>query len=488
VPIGAFHCDARPAAITVPITSPSTSPARGGRSRRRIEAGSELQQTVARRSGGASDTHSTSSTRGEHRTGTCCDDGSVADTNDNETDPGALPPPVELIDPDTSQVTAIGTDIEVEVQSDSGPTSVLPRGVLILLALAGGFVVIFGMRQIAGIIAPIFTALCLTVTVYPVRSMLIRKNWPGWLATLVLVLATMGALLSLVVGMIWALARFVSILPQYTTDMQSTIDSFKSWISGLGITQDQVQNMLSKIDTGQLVSWLGSLLGNVISSATVLVFIIALILFMGVDGAAFPARMEKVRSARGPVLGALTSFAKGTRKYFAVATIFGGIVAILDTIAITLFGIPGAVLWGILAFITNYIPNIGFIIGLIPVAIMALLTGGVATMVGIIVVYCLLNAVIQSVLQPKFVGDSVGLTTTVSFLSLIIWAYVLGPLGAILAVPMTLLAKALLVDVDPNTRWLQLFLGDQPVFDKPKAERTGRRRFIIRSRPRSADS
>ena len=159
----------------------------------------------------------------------------------------------------------------------------------------------------------------------------------------------------------------------------------------------------------------------------------------------------------------------GTRKYFAVATIFGGIVAVLDTIAIWSVGIPAPVLWGLLAFVTNYIPNIGFIIGLIPVALLALLTGGVSQMVLIIVVYCALNLVIQSVLQPKFVGDAVGLTTTVSFLSLIVWAYVLGPLGAILAVPATLLVKALLVDFDADSRWLQLFLGDQPNFDrKPK--------------------
>ena len=91
----------------------------------------------------------------------------------------------------------------------------------------------------------------------------------------------------------------------------------------------------------------------------------------------------------------------------------------------------------------------------------------------VIVVYCVLNFVIQSVLQPKFVGDAVGLTTTMSFLSLIIWAFLLGPLGAILAVPASLLFKAVLLDVDPDARWLQLFFGDEPAFTKkPKAKPT----------------
>ena len=92
----------------------------------------------------------------------------------------------------------------------------------------------------------------------------------------------------------------------------------------------------------------------------------------------------------------------------------------------------------------------------------------------------MLNFVIQSVLQPKFVGDAVGLTTTMSFLSLIVWAYILGPLGAILAIPASLLFKALLIDVDPDARWLQLFFGDEPVFkvkdpDRPKRKLIGRK-------------
>ena len=100
-------------------------------------------------------------------------------------------------------------------------------------------------------------------------------------------------------------------------------------------------------------------------------------------------------------------------------------------------------------------------------------------MITVIVVYCVLNFIIQSVLQPKFVGDAVGLTTTMSFLSLIVWAYLLGPIGAILAIPASLLVKALLVDVDPDAKWLQLFLGDEPVFkvkDPNRPKRFGKKK------------
>ena len=142
-------------------------------------------------------------------------------------------------------------------------------------------------------------------------------------------------------------------------------------------------------------------------------------------------------------------------------------------------GVPLAILWGVLAFITNYIPNIGFIFGLIPPAILALLTGGWPLLVTVIVVYCVLNVVIQSLIQPRFIGDSVGLSATVTFVALLFWAWVLGPLGALLAVPLTLLAKALLVDIDPGARWADALLrsdpGD-PEEDGDEERRRGRRR------------
>jgi AI-2 transport protein TqsA len=124
----------------------------------------------------------------------------------------------------------------------------------------------------------------------------------------------------------------------------------------------------------------------------------------------------------------------------------------------------------VLAFITNYIPNIGFIFGLIPPAILALLAGGWSLFVIVIVVYCLLNVIIQSFIQPRFIGDSVGLSATVTFVTLLFWAWVLGGLGALLAVPLTLLAKALLVDLDPGARWADALIRSEPGDPEPDEE------------------
>jgi predicted PurR-regulated permease PerM len=133
--------------------------------------------------------------------------------------------------------------------------------------------------------------------------------------------------------------------------------------------------------------------------------------------------------------------------------VFGLIVAGLDVLALLILGVPLALVWGVLSLITNYIPNIGFVLGLIPPALLAFFEGGWELSLWVVAVYSVINLVIQAVIQPKIVGDAVGLSATLTFVSLIFWGWVLGPLGALLAVPMTLLAKSLLIDIDPSTRW-----------------------------------
>jgi AI-2 transport protein TqsA len=184
--------------------------------------------------------------------------------------------------------------------------------------------------------------------------------------------------------------------------------------------------------------------------------------FMGLDAGRFSDRLSEVRGERTPIAAALKGFAQGTRRYLVVSTVFGLIVAVIDTLALWWLGIPLPVLWGLLSFITNYIPHIGFLIGSIPPALLGLLQGGWTSMAAVIGVCSAINVVIQSIIPPKVVGDAVGLSTTMTFLSLAFRAWVLGPLGALLAVPLSLLSKALLVDADPNSRWLPPLLSGIP--------------------------
>ena len=122
-----------------------------------------------------------------------------------------------------------------------------------------------------------------------------------------------------------------------------------------------------------------------------------------------------------------------------------------------------------LAFVTNFIPNIGFVIGVIPPALIALLDGGPGLMIAVIITYSVINFLIQSVIQPRVVGDAVGLTALLTFMSLVFWTWVIGPLGALLAVPLTLFARALLIETNPRLRWaLPLIAGKAKPTEQPE--------------------
>ena len=332
-------------------------------------------------------------------------------------------------------------------------TGGLPRGVLVLVGLAAAVVVVAGLKAAGSIFAPLFLALILTVLAHPLRRWLDR-GMPSWVASAICIAAVYLLLVGLAVAMLVSIAKFGSVLPSYADQFQHQLDSFMSWLHKVGVSESDIKKAESSFNLSSLGGFFTSLLSQLAGIVSNLFFIFALILFMTVDATTFPKNLERARAVKPAIIDSLEDFAHGTRRYLGVATVFGLIVAVLDTGALLLLGVPLAFTWGLLAFITNYIPNIGFVIGLIPPAIIALLEGGPGLMLAVIAVYCVLNVVIQSVIQPKVVGDAVGLSTTLSFFSLIFWTWVVGPLGAILAIPLTLFAKALLVDSDSSIAWL----------------------------------
>jgi AI-2 transport protein TqsA len=186
------------------------------------------------------------------------------------------------------------------------------------------------------------------------------------------------------------------------------------------------------------------------------------LLFMSIDAASMPERLAAIGRQRPHVVTALNTFAEGTRRFLLVYTIFGLIVAVLDVAVLLVLGVPLPLLFGLVSLIANYIPNVGFVIGLVPPAVLALLEGGADLMVAVIAVYSGLNVVIQSGIQPKVVGDSVGLSTTLTFVSLVFWSWILGPTGAVLAVPLSLLVRSVLVDADPGNGWLRPLVANRP--------------------------
>jgi AI-2 transport protein TqsA len=360
----------------------------------------------------------------------------------------------------------------VTVTPDRELRLALPRALVMLLGGAGVVVTMAGVHAARGILGPLFLALVMTILVHPVRHRL-QRRLPGWFASVVCILLVTGIIVGIALAVVVAIARFGSLLPAYKDDLAAEVDKATAWLHDLGIDGDQVRHLTSGFDLSRLLDLVASALSGVLASASSLAFILALCLFMTVDGRTFPVQLRTVAERRPDLIAALGHFAQSTRRYLWVSTVFGLAVAALDTVALYLFGVPAPLLWGLLAFLTNYIPNVGFVIGLVPPAILALLDSGPGLMLAVVLVYTVLNLIIQSVIQPKVVGDAVGLSTTLTFLSLVFWSWIIGPVGAVLAVPLTLLAQALLVDADPSSRWLVPLIANRA--DEPAAPNAGHR-------------
>ncbi|SEC49002.1 Predicted PurR-regulated permease PerM [Amycolatopsis tolypomycina] len=341
-------------------------------------------------------------------------------------------------------------------ETGGGP---LPRALVVLLGAAAAVVVLGGVRAVAWFAGPVFLALVVVITLDPVRSWLRRKGLPRWLTVGVLVVTVYAILVGFFLVFVVSVAQLSALLPRYTGRVDELLRDGLTVLGRFGVGEAELRAVLASVDTGKLVGLAGSLLAGVGGLVTNLAFLFALLLFLSAETAWAGQRLGRIGRDRPWISAALRGFATGTRRYLVVTTVFGGLVAALDTTALALLGVPGALLWGLLAFVTNYIPNVGFVIGVAPPAVIALLDGGWRHLLAVLVVYAALNFVVQSLVQPRFVAGSVGLSTLVTVLALVFWTWLLGPLGAVLAVPATLLAKALLVDVDPRARWAEALLS-----------------------------
>ena len=359
--------------------------------------------------------------------------------------------------------------------SDPGRARVLPLWLTVVLGVAGTAVAIWGIHSGARILGPVLLAFVLTVVAHPMIGALERRGMRRGFAVALTVVAVDGGLLLFAAAIALSFGRLATVLPQYADDWQKLLDDLRSGLADLGVGPDQVKDVLDGLQLSTLLSALGRVLAGLVGSAAALVLVLATVLFMTAEAAGLPARLTAVPGTRR-LSAALGEFARNTRRYILVTSVFGLLVAVVDTIALFLLGVPLALLWGLLSFLTNYVPNIGFLLGLAPPVLLALLVGGPGLAALVVLIYTLANFLIQSVIQPVFVGDAVGLSVTLSFLSVFVWTVVLGPMGAVLAVPLTLFVVAVLVGQDPDRVWARTLLaGASGAARSPRRKRPGRR-------------
>lgn len=345
----------------------------------------------------------------------------------------------------------------------SGISVDLPRFFLIGVAGAGLAYCLTFLQGIGSVVAPVFLALNLMVTAHPLHSWLARRGVNrniAALATGALVLVILGAFFT-TIG--WAITQLITTLPEYSRQFEGLLKTVTEKLATYGVTPDILLKQIQQVSPSSVIGVITPVFANLSTGAGLLTILVAVVFFLVMDSVSIDDRLELAQRYHPRFVGAMRSFAQGVRRYWIVSTVFGIISAILDVAVLQIIGVPLALVWGILAFLCNYIPNVGFFISLLPPALLALLALSPGHALAVIGLYIALNFVVQTLIMPRFTGQAVGITPTLTFVSLLFWAWLLGVLGALLAIPATLLVKALLIDADPRARWANALIASDPL-------------------------
>jgi AI-2 transport protein TqsA len=329
--------------------------------------------------------------------------------------------------------------------------NVSSRLVVYLVGGASIFVILFGIRGSASIINPILLAAVITITVLPVPSRLTKRGVPGWLA-LVLSILMVVLLLALVIATVFfSITKLTTELPAYmaSASQQASADVSSTTGAETSIQIEQVTTSIGPVAQGFLSSVMNLLVQ----------FGLALVIFFFMISAALslPAPSRLGLDPNTSAVGRLTALTEDVRKYMTVLTGVNFLVGLGDAVFLWFLGVDFALLWGLLAWFMGYIPSIGFIIALIPPVLLAYAQYGLQTALVVLIGYVLINGGVQNFYQPKVMGDRLKISPVVVFVGLFIWGYLLGGIGAILAVPMTLLVLIIMENFE-GTRPLAILM------------------------------
>jgi predicted PurR-regulated permease PerM len=299
------------------------------------------------------------------------------------------------------------------------------------------------MRAIAPTMNIVLLALFLAITVSPLQNLLMKYRVKQGLAvaiTLVVILISGYAIISLMVGTVTSL---IERMPEYRDRLASLMEGGQAFLVSKGVDPAKVLPS-GAMDPSTIVEYAGAFLQSAAGALGNGFFLMILMVIMLIELATVHVKTLKGEYAAGTLMHTFSEIGKDTSKFMGISAAVGFVQAVLNTIALLVLGVDFAATWGILFFFFNFIPVVGFLLGIVPPFLMALLDGGVQQAVGVLISWWILNVLFDNVIRPKFLKKGFDVSILTIMLSLIFWSFVLGPLGAILGVPLTQSIKKLL--------------------------------------------
>jgi predicted PurR-regulated permease PerM len=254
-----------------------------------------------------------------------------------------------------------------------------------------------------------------------------------------------------------SLNQFLRSLPGHQTRLSAYIATLANWLVERGIDVS-VEDVRGVFNPGWIMNLAGDILSTLSGLLTNAFLILLKVVFILLEAADLPKKLRPVLKDPETSLYTIEKFSRSANRYLFINTLVSAGTGLTIGIWLSILGADYPVLWGTLAFLLNYVPNIGSIIASVPAVLLVLLQLGVDSAILAILGYLIVNVVISNILEPKLMGKGMSLSTLVVFLSLVFWGWVLGPMGMILSVPINSMVKIAL-ESSENTKGFAVILG-----------------------------
>ena len=338
----------------------------------------------------------------------------------------------------------------------------------VLFNLAAFVVVVAGMRASSDILIPFLLAIFLSVIANPLVLKLRSRGIPiaGAIVIVILGIIAIGIGVTSLLGT--SLNDFSDNLPIYKEMINNTAANFLQFFEGLGLKISGAA-VIERFDPGAAMSLTSSRLsglGGVLSNG---LLIILMVVFMLLEATIFKYKMRNIFGSKSDGASQVDSFSDTVNRYMLIKTGTSLATGIIATIWLMILGVDYPLLWGFLTFLFNYVPTVGSIIAAVPPALLALISpdGGLITALLSAAGYLVINISIGSILEPRILGNGLGLSTLVVFVSLLFWGWVFGPVGMVLSVPLTMTIKIALSNSESG-KWLSTMMDAPMTFSSDK--------------------
>ena len=337
-------------------------------------------------------------------------------------------------------------------------TSTNPRpGQSILITGACLIVILAGLKNAQQLVVPFFLATFIAILCLPTLKWLEGRKIPGFLAVFIVInlAPRCGLVLALFIGT--SVHDFTMTLPTYQQQIREETRALFDWLNNYGISISS-QVVLDYFDPSAAMKIAANTLSGLGTALTNGFLILLTVVFILLEASSMPEKLKQALPSANSSLDNFTRITYSVQRYLAMKTILSAVTGLTITAGMLILDVDYAILWGLLAFLLNYIPNIGSIIAAVPAVLLGLVQHGIIIALIIAGIYIAVNVVIGNMVEPRFMGNRLGLSPLVVFVSLVFWGWILGPVGMLLSVPLTMILKIALETTD-EWRWLAVLLS-----------------------------